>query len=315
MRGLVPRWGRGGAWRNPPCQFAVPNHNSGFSHLGVPAPPGTSDSYENDATQPQERLNATAPALVSPAPQIVIPAKSLPRTPIRGRNPEGRWEVRPPPVLVRKHVPDYDPGCALQSTSMPALHRRNVPNCRPMADGGMRKCSAGACPPLGLGVGRGGIRRANSLYQTTTPSFHTSVCRHQPARAIGTKACPGLRSGMNGTRHDRRSRHAGVRWNPLALVMPAPQSSFPRRACPVPRYGAGIQRGGGEARPPPVLVRKHVPDYDPGCALQSTSMPALRRRNLPNCRPMAEGGMRKCSAGGLSPAGVGVGRGGIHRTD
>ena len=36
---------------------------------------------------------------------------------------------------------------------MPALHRRNVPNCRPMADGGMRKCSAGACPPLGSGRG------------------------------------------------------------------------------------------------------------------------------------------------------------------
>ena len=55
--------------------------------------------------------------------------------------------------LVRKHVPDYDPGCTLQSTSMPALHRRNVPNRRRMVDGGMRKCSAGACPPLGSGWG------------------------------------------------------------------------------------------------------------------------------------------------------------------
>ena len=52
------------------------------------------------------------------------------------------------------------PECALQSTSMPALHRRNAPNCRPMADGGMRKCSAvedfarrGAWPPLGSGWG------------------------------------------------------------------------------------------------------------------------------------------------------------------
>ena len=45
------------------------------------------------------------------------------------------------------------PECALQSTLMPALHRRNVPNCRPMADGGMRKCSAGACPPQGSGWG------------------------------------------------------------------------------------------------------------------------------------------------------------------
>ena len=55
--------------------------------------------------------------------------------------------------LVRKHVPDYDPGCARQSTSMPALHRRILPHCRPMVDGGMRKCSAGACPPLGSGWG------------------------------------------------------------------------------------------------------------------------------------------------------------------
>ena len=47
--------------------------------------------------------------------------------------------------LVRK--------CALQSPSIPALRRRNVPNCRPMADGGMRKCSAGACPPQGSGWG------------------------------------------------------------------------------------------------------------------------------------------------------------------
>ncbi len=42
---------------------------------------------------------------------------------------------------------------ALRSTSMPALHRRIMPNCRPMADGGMRECSAGACPPLGSGWG------------------------------------------------------------------------------------------------------------------------------------------------------------------
>ena len=40
MLGLVPRWGRAGAWHNPPRQPAVPNHNFGFSHLGVPAPAG-----------------------------------------------------------------------------------------------------------------------------------------------------------------------------------------------------------------------------------------------------------------------------------
>ena len=47
MRGLVPRWGGGGAWQNPPSQFAVPDHNFGFSYLGVPAPTGMSDWYEN----------------------------------------------------------------------------------------------------------------------------------------------------------------------------------------------------------------------------------------------------------------------------
>ena len=158
---------------------------------------------------------------------------------------------------------------------MPALHRRILPNCRPMADGGMRKCSAGACPPLGSGWG---------VAESTVPISCT-----KPQLRLFTPRC------------------AGVRCNPPALVMPAPQSSFPRRACPVPRYGAGIQRGGGEARPPPVLVRKHVPDYDPGCALQSTSMPALHRRNVPNCRPMADGGMRKCSAGACPPLGSGWG--------
>ena len=49
--GLVPRWGGGGAWQNPPSQFAVPSHNSSFSYLGVPAPTGMSDWYENDVTR------------------------------------------------------------------------------------------------------------------------------------------------------------------------------------------------------------------------------------------------------------------------
>ena len=39
-RGLVPRWGRGGAWQNPPCQISVPSHSSGSSYLGAPAQSG-----------------------------------------------------------------------------------------------------------------------------------------------------------------------------------------------------------------------------------------------------------------------------------
>ena len=40
----------GSAWgvaESAPCQFAVPNHNSGFSYLGVPAPAGMGDCYES----------------------------------------------------------------------------------------------------------------------------------------------------------------------------------------------------------------------------------------------------------------------------
>ena len=45
--GACPPLGQRGAWQNPPCQFAVPSHNSSFSYLRVPAPAGMSDWYEN----------------------------------------------------------------------------------------------------------------------------------------------------------------------------------------------------------------------------------------------------------------------------
>ena len=271
MRGLVPRWG----WGWGVAESAVPIRcTKPQLRLFTPRRAGTSrhqrfvrkhdPGLRHESSRPPRHagVRCNPLALVMPAPQSSFPRRA--GIPVPNRHSakagiqRGGGEARPPPVLVRKHVPDYDPGCALQSTSMPALRRRNLPNCRPMADGGMRKCSAGACPPLGLGVGRGRIRRANSLYQTTTPAFHTSVCRHQPARAIGTKARPGLRSGMNRSRHDRRSRHAGVRWNPSHSSCRPPQSSFRRRACPVIR--GRNPEGRWEARPPPVLVRKHVPD-------------------------------------------------------
>ena len=52
VRGLVPRWGGGGTWQNPRCQFAVPSHNSVFSYPGVPAPAGMSDCYESMSRTP-----------------------------------------------------------------------------------------------------------------------------------------------------------------------------------------------------------------------------------------------------------------------
>ena len=82
-RGLVPRWGRRGAWQNPPCQFAVPNHNFGFSHLGVPAPTGMSDCYESmswtrirDRPLRQPLIRHSRHPFVNPGPPIVIPAKA-----------------------------------------------------------------------------------------------------------------------------------------------------------------------------------------------------------------------------------------------
>ena len=65
--------------------------------------------------------------------------------------------------------------------SIPALRRRNVPNCRPMVDGGMRKCSAGACSPLGSGWG---VAESVVPIRWTKPqlrAFHTLVCRRQLA--------------------------------------------------------------------------------------------------------------------------------------
>ena len=133
--------------------------------------------------------------------------------------------------LARKHVPDSDPGCAHQSPSIPALHRRNAPNCRPMAEGGMRKCSAGACPPLGSGRG---VAESAVPIRCTKPQLRLFI------------------PWCAGTNRDER------------------------------------------------LVRRP--------ALRTTSMPALHRRNLRNCRVMVDGRMRKCSAGACPPLGSGWGR-------
>ena len=128
-------------------------------------------------------------------------------------------------------------------------------------------------------------------HQPMHPIFHTLVCRRPPASAIGTKMMlPGFPSsfrlspesggGRGGTNHTKSLPPTGA-----SIFIP---------------WCAGASR---HER----LARKHVPDSDPGCALQSPSIPALRRRNVPNCRPMVDGGMRKCSAGACPPLGSGWG--------
>ena len=91
-RGLVPRWGRGGAWQNPQCQFTVPNHDSGFSYLGLPAPAGISDCDESvsrttirDRPLRQPLIRHSRHPFVNPAPH-----SSFRRRPESRRGGEGQ---------------------------------------------------------------------------------------------------------------------------------------------------------------------------------------------------------------------------------
>ena len=76
---------------------------------------------------------------------------------------------------------------------------------------------------------RGGVCAAPVTANTSTAQRPKFSYPGVPARAIGTKACPGLRSGMNGSRH--RIRH-----------------SSDRKHAPYPDTGLESRRGG--ARPP-----------------------------------------------------------------
>ncbi len=78
---------------------------------------------------------------------------------------------------------------------MPALHGRNVPNCRPMVDGGMRKCSAvedfarrGACPPQGSGWG---VAESAAPIRCTKPQLRLFIPWRAGAPA-GPAAPPGI---------------------------------------------------------------------------------------------------------------------------
>ena len=108
--------------------------------------------------------------------------------------------------LVRKHVPDSDPG----SIPAPAgdTNHRHPNNDSP---GSQEKCSAGACPQPGVGC-----------VAQTTPDPSINQCTQfsylrVPARAIGTKACRGLRSGMDSGTGRRRQ-------------LPSPEQRQPRVA-------------------------------------------------------------------------------------
>ena len=133
-------------------------------------------------------------------------------------------------------------------------------SCRPPKSSFPRR----ACPVprYGAGIQRGGAGKT--------------------AASLGTKACPGLRSGMNRSRHDRLSCHAGVRCNPLALVMPAPPIRHSREE-PAPYPDTGPEsRGAVGGKTAAVLIRKHVPDSDPGYVAPIKLMSPGRSDLLPS---------------------------------
>ena len=151
--------------------------------------------------------------------------------------------------------------------------------------------------PAKAGIQRGGEgcgNDARTLPPTNAPNFHTLVCRRPPAWAIVTKMMlPGFPSSFRRKPESRGGRGGRGGTNHTKSLPPTGASIFIT-------WCAGGSRHGR-------LLRKHIPDSDPGCALQSTSMPAFHRRNVPNCRPMVDGGMRKCSAGACPPLGSGWG--------
>ena len=81
MRGLVPRWGRGRAWQNPPGQRALPDHNSGFSDLRVPAAAGICDSYESTSRTPIRDVPSNQPRCRLPTgePRRIVDPWSMAR--------------------------------------------------------------------------------------------------------------------------------------------------------------------------------------------------------------------------------------------
>ena len=137
---------------------------------------------------------------------------------------------------------------------------------------GRGECSAvedfarrGACPPLGRRRGLAESRVANFPYQTTTPAFHTLVCRHLPASAIGTKRIPGPDPGCPGPLRLAPGivipvpfRHSGEGRNPEGWGNVV-RSKTTRGEGLVPRWG----RAGGLAKSAATFIRPHPPGSQP----------------------------------------------------
>ena len=145
-RGLVPCWGRGGAWQNPPCRFAVPNHNSGFSYLSVPAPAGMSDCYESMSRTPIRDPSSNLPRcrLSTGETCRIVDRWSMAESenvarglvPCWGRG--GAWQNPP----CRFAVPNHNSGFSYLSVPARAIAMKACPGFR-----------SGMCPPINFDAG------------------------------------------------------------------------------------------------------------------------------------------------------------------
>ena len=187
------------AWQYPPCQFAVPSHNSGFSYLGLPAPAGMSDCYESmsrttirDRPLRQPLIRHLRHPFVIPAPHSSFRRRACP---VPRTGPESRgWGEG---IVARGLVPRWGQGGAWQY------------------------------PPC----------------QFAVPSHNSGFSYLGLPAPAGISDCD--ESVSRTTIRDRPLRQPLIRHSRHPFVNPAPHSSFRRRACPVPRCGPGIQ-GWGE---------------------------------------------------------------------
>ena len=143
-------------------------------------------------------------------------------------------------LISRERKPTANTTTCVQSTSMPTLHRRIFPSQKPMVEPRMRKCSAGNCPPMRWRRGVAKIRRC----QFAVPHHNSSLSNLGVPAPAGMSDC--YESMSRTPIRDRPLRQPLIRHSRHPFVNSAPHSSFQRsKACPVPRYGAGIQKGWG----------------------------------------------------------------------
>ena len=155
-RGACPPLGSGGAWQNPPCQLAVPSHNSSFSYLHVPTPAGTSDCNENVSRTPIRDVPSNQPRCrLSPGESCrVVDQRSMAESEnvVRSKTTRGEGLV---PRLGRVGRGRIRRANSPYQATTPASHSLV---CRPQPARAiaMKTCPglrSGMCPPINLDAG------------------------------------------------------------------------------------------------------------------------------------------------------------------